>query len=61
MPTLRICFSTGQAGRKSDRRTEMPLFRRAMTVRAMTTLMVWDRVVPRAAPEGPRPRAPMKR
>ena len=48
-------------GRRSRRARAGPLRRRAMVPRARSTLAVWDRVVPSAAPIGPRDIFPINR
>ena len=61
MPMRKICPVTVRLGRKQAFVTGRPVPLRQMTIRAMTTLMPCEMVVPRAAPAGPRRRAPMKR
>lgn len=48
-------------GLRSVLRRGMPGFRLRRNSRAMPTLMVWERVVPRAAPAGPKWKAPINK
>ena len=61
MPIFRIFFITAPSGRRSPFWMRTPMSRRRMTKRDTATLTVWARVVPRAAPAGPKSRAPMNR
>ena len=58
-------FKTGPImllwGRRSPLVRARPVLLRRITARAAITLIVWAKVVPRAAPAGPIPRAPINR
>ena len=56
-----ICFIGDFCGLKSALVSWMPVFRRKITTSEITTLTSCERVVPSAAPAGPRRMAPINR
>ena len=54
IPILRTFPIVCLRGLKSALEIEIPVFFLRITVRAIITLIVWERVVPRAAPAGPK-------